>query len=53
MLATAEEMKPLYQYLQSFEGRNNDAISTGKDVDAVFDKGVICADGRLDLCKQV
>ena len=61
-VATSEEMSQLYQFFQTQYEEHLQTQSTAAAVaataallkpDQIFDKGTLCSDGRLDLCKQV
>jgi Ran GTPase-activating protein (RanGAP) involved in mRNA processing and transport len=61
-VATSEEMSQLYQFFQAQHEEHLQTQSTAAAVaevaallknDQIFDKGTLCSDGRLDLCKQV
>ena len=54
IISTEEEMAPLYAFLDT--PRSNEYAESpmrGGNGDLVFNKGALCIDGRLDLCKQV
>ncbi|CAM9200069.1 unnamed protein product, partial [Ectocarpus fasciculatus] len=54
-LSTAEELSPLHTYLQQTSLKppeDREAMHNANTNDLVFTKGVVCPDGRLDLCKQ-
>jgi Ran GTPase-activating protein (RanGAP) involved in mRNA processing and transport len=60
VISTEEEMAPLYSFLetpkqQEAKDRPEAAAAPvlGANGDLVFNKGALCMDGRLDLCKQV
>jgi Ran GTPase-activating protein (RanGAP) involved in mRNA processing and transport len=44
-ISSPELLAPLHCYLQNKEYKIGDEV--------IFDKGTVCSDGRLDLCKQV
>jgi uncharacterized protein (DUF924 family)/Ran GTPase-activating protein (RanGAP) involved in mRNA processing and transport len=63
-VATSEEMSQLYQFFQTQHEEHTAAAASGPSAavvaaaallknDQIFDKGTLCSDGRLDLCKQV
>lgn len=55
-VATSEEMSQLYQFFQSqYDEYQNSQRNVAATLlkDKIFDKGTLCSDGRLDLCKQV
>jgi Ran GTPase-activating protein (RanGAP) involved in mRNA processing and transport len=47
-ISAPELLEPLYLYLH-----NEKIDKIDKDADVQFIRGTVCADGRLDLCKQV
>jgi uncharacterized protein (DUF924 family) len=47
-ISVPELLKPLYDYL---ENKTDNVCEKNTDVE--FIRGTVCADGRLDLCKQV
>ena len=50
-ISVPELLKPLYNYLQNKDTDINKPDIGNTDVE--FIRGTVCADGRLDLCKQV
>lgn len=59
-VATSEEMSQLYQFFQSqydeYQTLQHNNLIKGSLLpvhDQIFNKGTLCSDGRLDLCKQV
>lgn len=66
IIATEDEMAPLYLFLetskkdklkspplQPLNPQSQEAPLRGANGDLVFNRGALCMDGRLDLCKQV
>lgn len=56
-VATSAEMQHLHKYLRShswpYAENVSDNSNSAGDSDAVFPRGTLTSDGRLDLCKQV
>ncbi len=55
-ISAPELLEPLYKFLRSDNGNHNGNYNgnhNGNYNENVFEKGTVCVDKRLDLCKQV